>query len=259
MFAGFSFPWGVVAAPDGALLVGDSQNNTVHKITFGGLVSTLPTTFTAKAGGTSGTRHVALDQQGTLFVTGSNILGSNPVYAVSASGQLRVFAQFVEATTSLATGPDGKLYVGTQGSIAVINPDGAQGPKITGLDCTESSIAVSGAILYVSCPGQHTVRSIDTQGRVAIVAGQLGQPGTNDGPTGQARLDTPQALALDAAGNLYIADAGTIRRMTPGGNVRTIAVTASSPVLGGVAGLAWSAGMLYATVPQAVLKIGPLN
>lgn len=257
--ARFSFPRGLVAAPDGTLLVGDVQNNTVRRITAAGLVSTLPTAFSAKAGGSSSTSYVALDAQGTLYVTGSNILGSNPVYAVSAAGQLRVLAQLTEVTTSLAAGPGGKLYVGTQGAIAVINADGSQGTKITGLGCTETSMAVSGALLYVSCAGQHTVRSIDGQGRVAVVAGKAGEAGSSDGQGGQARLDTPQALALDAVGNLYIADAGTIRRMTPDGDVRTIAVTVSPAVPGRVTGLAWSAGMLYATLPHAVLKVGPVN
>ncbi len=60
---------------------------------------------------------------------------------------------------------------------------------------------------------------------IAVLAGQLGGPGNIDGPVGAARFNSPEALAIDAAGTLYVADTGneTIRMITPAGSVTTIA------------------------------------
>lgn len=260
--ARFNSPGGLATLSDGALLVADEGNNVVRRISASGLVSTLPATFAVfKANGfnSSPVSYVAVDDQGTIFVTGNNVLGTNAIYAIAPSGEVRVHAKFQEVTTSLATGPGAKLYVGTQGSIVVLNADGSRNRTIGGTSCSESAIAVNGPMLYLACPGGSTVRSIDAQGVSVIVAGQQSKPGNVDGAVGASRLESPSAVAVDPAGNIYIADIRTIRRMTPDGDVRTIAVSSAQTPLDHIRALAWSGGMLYATVPHAVLRIGPVN
>jgi DNA-binding beta-propeller fold protein YncE len=59
---------------------------------------------------------------------------------------------------------------------------------------------------------------------VSTFAGKAGHPGSADGTGTQAQLDGPVALALDAAGNLFVANSGssTVCVITPGALVATI-------------------------------------
>ena len=83
-------------------------------------------------------------------------------------------------------------------------------------------VAPDGGI-YVTDGGSHRVRRITVDGRVETLAG--GERGFRDGAGTAARFDTPSAIALDAAGVLYVADTGNhaVRRITPGGVVETLA------------------------------------
>ncbi len=80
--------------------------------------------------------------------------------------------------------------------------------------------------LYVSDALDHRVRKISPSGIVSTVAG-TGRPGFrgDGGPATAARLNAPYGLAVDAAGNLYIADLGNarIRQVSPEGIIWTFA------------------------------------
>ncbi|MYN05839.1 NHL domain-containing protein [Pseudoduganella aquatica] len=70
----------------------------------------------------------------------------------------------------------------------------------------------------------HALRKITPQGVVSTLAGSELETGSSDGQGSAARFSTPKGLALDSAGNIYVADAGnyTIRKVTPAGLVSTI-------------------------------------
>ena len=73
--------------------------------------------------------------------------------------------------------------------------------------------------VYVADSWNHTIRRITPTGFVTTLAGQVGLPGTNDGPVHAARFRYPRGVALDSATNLYVADSGnsTIRKISPNG------------------------------------------
>ena len=87
-----------------------------------------------------------------------------------------------------------------------------------------AAIAPDGTI-YVSDAGDNNrIRKITPDGRVETFAGN-GKEAFADGPGLQAAFNTPSGLAIDGAGNLYVADTGNnrIRRISTQGVVSTIA------------------------------------
>jgi len=82
---------------------------------------------------------------------------------------------------------------------------------------------------YITDAGNHKIRKIAVNGDVTDFAGS-GNVGINDGLGTVASFDTPEGIAIDAAGNLYVTDvkAGLIRKIGPAGLVTTLAGTAYS-------------------------------
>jgi len=78
---------------------------------------------------------------------------------------------------------------------------------------------------------------------VSVLAGQIGGQGYADGPAAQARFWGPAALALDSAGNLYVADYNAVRKVTPAGDVSTI--VGSPRTCGEQAGMGSAALLCY--------------
>jgi sugar lactone lactonase YvrE len=84
--------------------------------------------------------------------------------------------------------------------------------------------------LYIADSGDHLIREVDLTGIINTVAGS-GQEGFSGdgGPAIQAQLDTPSGVAVDANGNLYIADTNNNRiREVSAGTIHTIAGSGSA-------------------------------
>jgi hypothetical protein len=79
--------------------------------------------------------------------------------------------------------------------------------------------------VYVADKSNFTIRQITPTGRVSAFAGFPGIPGDADGPGSYARFRDPHGVAVDSAGNIYVADTGnnTIRKMNSFGMVKTLA------------------------------------
>ncbi len=89
--------------------------------------------------------------------------------------------------------------------------------------------------LYIADAAGHRVRRVGSDGIIETVAG-TGRAGFSGdgGPAAQAALNTPYDVALDAAGNLYIADLGNarVRRVDPEGGISTVAGGGENPAGG---------------------------
>jgi sugar lactone lactonase YvrE len=83
--------------------------------------------------------------------------------------------------------------------------------------------AIDGTIYIADGAGAHRIYQLAPGNSLSLFAGS--ERGFNDGPATTARFDTPSGVALDATGNLYVADTGNnaIRRISREGMVSTVA------------------------------------
>jgi trimeric autotransporter adhesin len=100
--------------------------------------------------------------------------------------------------------------------------------------------------LYIADPGNNRVRKVDLgTGIISTFAGNgTGGYGGDNGPAASAELQLPVGIALDSAGNLYIADEGNnvIRKVSTSGTITSIAGN-NSEGYSGDSGLATSASL----------------
>ena len=84
--------------------------------------------------------------------------------------------------------------------------------------------------VYVADANNHTIRKVTPAGVVTTLAGLAGNSGSADGTGSAARFHSPNGVATDSSGNVYVADTGnhTIRQITPAGVVTTLAGLAGS-------------------------------
>ncbi len=92
-------------------------------------------------------------------------------------------------------------------------------------------LALSGANLLIADFTSSVVRSLDlTTGVETLYAGNFQAASTGDGgPATSASLKSPRGLALDGAGNLFIATSDSIRKVTPGGVISTVVSGLTTP------------------------------
>src|SRR5262245_4799313 len=95
-----------------------------------------------------------------------------------------------------------------------------------------SGVAVdSTGNVYVADVNNHTVLKGTPTAVLTILAGSPGNKGSDDGTGSAARFNGPSGVTVDNAGNLYVADYAnfTIRKVTPDGDVTTLAGLAGTP------------------------------
>src|SRR4029079_12357755 len=95
----------------------------------------------------------------------------------------------------------------------------------------------SGNIYTADLP-HHTIRKITPDGTATIFAGLNDTPGNANGTGTAARFNFPTGLAVDGAGNVYVADSGNnaIRKITPAAKVTTFAGSDSPNLFGSADG-----------------------
>jgi hypothetical protein len=231
--ARFNFPVGVAADGAGNVLVADARTFTIRRVSAVGVVATF-----AGAGLQAGTADgpaasarfllpygVAVDAAGTIYVAEG---GSHVIRRVSAAGVVTTLA----GTAGAAGFADGA------GAAARFN--------------VPWGIAVDAAgTVYVADSENHVIRRISAAGVVSTLAGQNGVTGYADGAGAVARFQQPRGLAVDAGGNLFVADHGnhTVRRISAAGAVETIA---GSPGITGDADSVGAAARFYYPAAVAV-------
>jgi hypothetical protein len=206
------WPGGAAVDSAGNVYVADTQNGTVRKVTTDGAVTTL-------AG--------AAGHYGSADGTGTNAQFYGPQGIAMDNGGNVYVADTVNATIrKITAGGVVSTLAGTAGSYGTADGTGSAAQFYE-----PQSVAVdSGGNVYVADTWNHTIRKVTAAGVVTTLAGLPGNCGCIDGTgsnvgTNTARFNSPAGLAVDSAGNVYVADYfnHTIRKVTPAGVVRTLA------------------------------------
>ena len=206
----FSSPDDVAADAAGNLYVADYGNNLIRKITAAGVVSTLAGNGTiganngpGAAASFSGPSGVAVDNEGNVYVADA---GNNLIRKITTDGTVSTLAGTVAAVDTGNTVTSEPLFSGPSGV----------------------AVDASGNV-YVADAGNNEIRVISPSGVVNTLAGDL-NAGYADGTGSSARFNNPIGVAVDASGNVYVADLlnNLIRKITPGGVVTTVAGSGST-------------------------------
>lgn len=234
----FDKPAGIAIDRNNNIYVADFGAGNVQKITAAGHASRFAQNNFISGTALPSPQGLAVDKDGVLYVTDTTL---NDVLRILPDGRVSTLAlSFTDSPQSgslfvprgIAAAADGSLYLAETGKslIRKISPAGQVSTVAGGTDSSKFNLPNGIAIdtkgnLFVADSYNHTIRKIGTDGSVSTFAGLPGQPGSTDGPGQQARFNTPQSLAFDGSGNLYVADTynETIRKITPAGNVSTVA------------------------------------
>jgi hypothetical protein len=227
-------------------------------------------TWITSASDLVGPEGVAADAAGNVYVStldntirkvtpqgAITLLAGSPSQFGGFSDGAGARAQFA-APRGLAVDALGNVYVADSGNYAVrkISPAGIvttlAGASAQFANPTGVAVDASGEV-FVADDNSSTVRKIAPDGTVSIVAGYPYVTGSADGAGPNARFNGPVGLAIDAAGDLYVADSGNraIRKIDPAGNVTTVATGIPSPVALALAG---NAGLIVADENDSVLR-----
>jgi NHL repeat len=265
--ARFSFPGGVATDSAGNVYVADNGNSTIRKVTPAGEVTTLAGTagVTGSADGTGAAARfkypqgVATDRADNVYVADS---GNSTIRKITPAGEVTTLAGTAGVTGSadgagasfnnpqgVATDSAGNVYVADSGNstIRIVTPAGvvrtlagtagvtgsADGSGPAASFNFPSDVATDSAgNVYVADYSNYIIRKIAAGGVVTTLAGSPGVRGAANGTGSAASFNNPQGVATDSAGNVYVADYTTIRKITPAGEVTTLA---GSPAVRGYA------------------------
>ena len=221
--ARFNFPTGVVINGSNTLFITDAYNSTIRSITPAGVVTTFAGSAESRgaADGTNSAARfnfpngVAVDSAGSVYVADTY---NNSIRRITPAGVVTTLAGkagmiVIDSITGL---PSGNYADGTGTAARFYFP-------------TSVTVDNSGNV-YVADTKNNIIRRINSAGTVTTFAGTAGSSGSADGTASEARFNQPNGVAVDGAGNVYVADTSnyTIRRISPAGVVTTLAGSALS-------------------------------
>ena len=239
-------PIGVAVDSGGNLYIADLGNFRIRKVSPGGTISTVAGNGTFGFSGDGGpatsaqlsAEGIALDQTGNLYIAD---ISNRRVRKVSPAGIITTVAGTGTPGDTGDGGPassaelyepifvavdsTGNLYIAdtVEGVVRKVAPDGTISTYASGVG--PYGVAVdSGGNLYISDDSNSVIRKVSSAtGALTIIAGQqinLGFPGNCIGDGGiatQAQITSPQGLAVDSSGRVFIGDVmcNAVRVLTP--------------------------------------------
>lgn len=217
--AQFNNPYGIARDALGNTYVADAFSHTIRKISPTGSVGTIGGTGSYGYSNSSLGVAAAFNDPEKLVADAAG----NVYVADTGNGSIRRIDAVTGAVTTFSgSGQSG--YVDGPAATARFN-----GPIGLALEPATGN-------LYVADADNYRIRRVDAAGTSTTLAGS-GVRGFLDGPAATARFLEPQGVALDAQGNLYIADraAHRIRKLSAAGVVSTYAGSGTAGYLDGPA------------------------
>ena len=269
----------------GNVYVVDTNNVRVRKISPNGRVVTVagtgeaaePTKGAAVRSGFLGIGGLAVTENGTLYIadaTGlqkvdpsgalSFVVTGQSVQGVAVTGASSVYLIGLADVSLLGANGASKVIAGSD-----LGDAGDGGPAARAkFFASQAAIDPAGNI-YVADKEAHRVRKFAPRGVISTFAGSGSAGfGGDGGPAAQAQLNRPEGIAVDVAGNVYIADTENfrVRRVATDGVITTIAGAgqnnregdgglATKASIGNVFDVAVGCTGVYITDIQSVRKI----
>ena len=246
-------PYGIATDAAGNVYISDSENYRIRKVTRAGMITTIVGSGAFDFGGDGGPAISAALKRPTALVVG----GSGDIY-VSDSENLRIRRVTAAGAISTLAGNGAYRFAG----------DGAKAVTASLYYPRRAAVDAAGN-LYLADTESHRVRKISANGIIATAAG-TGQWTANagPGPATQVSLAEPSGVAMDAQGNLLIADTfhRQVRRVGADGAARSVPGTEIADLARGAPGttdgiyypegLALdSSGNLYIAAGYAVYRV----
>jgi len=285
--AQLAYPYRVAVDGAGNLYIADNDNHRIRKVDANGIITTVAgngsSGFSGDEGPATNARlywpyGVAVDSAGNLYIADTynyrirkvddsgiiTTVAGNGSYGFSGDGGPATEAQ-LRNPEGIAVDSAGNLYivddwnssirkVDTGGIITTVAGDGSYGFSGDGGPATEAQLYLPWAMavdsagnLYIADTRNQRIRKVDASGLITTVAGDGSYGFSGDGgPATEAQLAYPYGVAVDSAGNLYIADTRNqrIRKVDTGGIITTVAGTVSDG-FSGDGGLATEAQLRY--------------
>ena len=203
-------PSGVAIDAAGNLYIAEANNARIRKVTTSGIISTFAGTGAPGYSGDGGPATAAKLWQPigiTFDATGNLYITDNATFVIRKV-----------TTTGIISTIAGDTIQGYSGN----------GGPATAAELNQPSYATIDAAgnVYIADEYNFAVRKVSTAGIISIIAGDTTQGFSGDGGQATAaELNYPSGIALDTAGNMYIADNGNnrIRKVSIGGIITTIA------------------------------------
>ena len=242
--AKLTFPASIVFDSEGDLIIADTGNNVIRKVTPSGIISTIAGNGTAWYSGdggpaTSAEFHdpfgVAIDAQGDLFIADS---ANNAIREVNSAGIISTIA--------------GNGTVGYSG-------DGGPATSATLFDPPGVAVDAYGDV-FIADQGNNAIREVSPAGVINTVVGAAGEGYSGDGgPAAVAQVAGPFGVTVGPMGNLYIADDGNsvVREMIASSSLADYTVTIDQTTTT----LSATAGSRVTTLQATVLTVSgsPVN
>jgi len=194
-------PKGVAVDGSGNIYIADTGNFRVRKIAAGsGIITTIAGTGNYGRSGDGG-----LGSSADLADPSAVAVDSSGNVYVSADARVRMIAAVTGVISTVAGISGAPGYSGDGGQAAAAQLNYPAGLKVD-----------SSGNLYIADSGNNRIRKVVlANGVISTVAG-TGVAGFGDGATTAAKLNNPTDVAVDASGNLFIADTGNnrLRKLT---------------------------------------------
>jgi uncharacterized protein (TIGR03437 family) len=248
--ASLSQPWAVAVDSGGNLYIAEYANDRLRMVNAKGTISTMAGTGVIGFSGDGSAAAsaalnlptgVAVDSSGNVYIADSwnfriRKVGSINISTVAGNGLLSYSGDGGPAAAAQLNGPQGvgvdkagNLYIGDSGNAAL---------RAAGVNRTISTIGGATLVhpegiavdragnIYVADFQDNRVRKLGTDGSFTTFAGNGNAGYSGDGgAAANAQLNAPAGLAVDGAGNVYIADYGNqvIRKVAANGSISTVA------------------------------------